>query len=419
MYVWDAKGRRYLDGLAGLFVYQARSRPHELAEAAAEAGRRARVLPALDVRPPQCDRARRAGRVLRPRRPQPGVLHHRRRRGRRDRVEARQEVLQADRQADEAQGHQPPDRLPRHPQGALSITGIPALKQQFEPLVPSTFRVPNTNFYRAPEHGDDLDDFGMLGRRPDRSTRSWPRVRTRSPRCSSSRCRTPAAASRPRPATSSGCARSATGTTYCWSPTRSSARSAGSATCSAPSRYGYLPDMITCAKGITSGYSPLGAMIASDRLMEPFLQGDNRFAHGYTFGGHPVSTAVAMAQPRDLRAGRSSTRTSAPTRARSGRRWRSCSTSPSSATYAATGTSTASSWSRTRRPRRRSRRGVRAAAARLPVQGAVRRTASTAAPTTAATRSSSSLRRSSAEQEPLRRDGADPPRRPRRRLEHL
>jgi len=60
-------------------------------------------------------------------------------------------------------------------------------------------------------------------------------------------------------------------------------------------RYGYLPDIITCAKGITSGYSPLGAMIASDRLMEPFLQGHNSFLHGYTFGGHPVSTAVALA----------------------------------------------------------------------------------------------------------------------------
>jgi adenosylmethionine-8-amino-7-oxononanoate aminotransferase len=60
-------------------------------------------------------------------------------------------------------------------------------------------------------------------------------------------------------------------------------------------RYGYQPDMITCAKGLTSGYSPLGAMIASDRLMEPFLQGAESFAHGYTFGGHPVSTAVAHA----------------------------------------------------------------------------------------------------------------------------
>ena len=59
--------------------------------------------------------------------------------------------------------------------------------------------------------------------------------------------------------------------------------------------YGYQPDIITCAKGMTSGYSPIGAMIASDRLFEPFRQGHTTFPHGYTFGGHPVSAAVAMA----------------------------------------------------------------------------------------------------------------------------
>jgi adenosylmethionine-8-amino-7-oxononanoate aminotransferase len=59
-------------------------------------------------------------------------------------------------------------------------------------------------------------------------------------------------------------------------------------------RYGYQPDIITCAKGITSGYIPLGAMIASERLAEPFLTGANWFAHGITFGGHPVASAVAV-----------------------------------------------------------------------------------------------------------------------------
>jgi adenosylmethionine-8-amino-7-oxononanoate aminotransferase len=59
-------------------------------------------------------------------------------------------------------------------------------------------------------------------------------------------------------------------------------------------RYGYQPDIITCAKGLSSGYSPIGAMIASDRLMEPFREGTNTFYHGYTFGGHPVSAAVAL-----------------------------------------------------------------------------------------------------------------------------
>ncbi len=60
-------------------------------------------------------------------------------------------------------------------------------------------------------------------------------------------------------------------------------------------KFDYVPDIITCAKGMTSGYSPIGAMIASERLMEPFRSGTDYFAHGYTFGGHPVSAAVAMA----------------------------------------------------------------------------------------------------------------------------
>ena len=60
-------------------------------------------------------------------------------------------------------------------------------------------------------------------------------------------------------------------------------------------RYGYQPDIITVAKGLTSGYAPLGAMIASDRLAEPFLHGDRSFSHGFTFAGHPVSCAVALA----------------------------------------------------------------------------------------------------------------------------
>jgi adenosylmethionine-8-amino-7-oxononanoate aminotransferase len=60
-------------------------------------------------------------------------------------------------------------------------------------------------------------------------------------------------------------------------------------------RYGYQPDIITFAKGITSGYAPLGGLMASDKLIEPFLQGDASFLHGVTFAGHPVSCAVAMA----------------------------------------------------------------------------------------------------------------------------
>jgi len=61
------------------------------------------------------------------------------------------------------------------------------------------------------------------------------------------------------------------------------------------SRLGYQPDMITFAKGVTSGYSPLGGVMVSDRLAEPFLTEGASFLHGITFAGHPVSCAVALA----------------------------------------------------------------------------------------------------------------------------
>jgi adenosylmethionine-8-amino-7-oxononanoate aminotransferase len=60
-------------------------------------------------------------------------------------------------------------------------------------------------------------------------------------------------------------------------------------------RFGYEPDMITTAKGITSAYAPLGAVIAADHIAEPFLHGKAIFNHGFTFGGHPIACATALA----------------------------------------------------------------------------------------------------------------------------
>jgi adenosylmethionine-8-amino-7-oxononanoate aminotransferase len=60
-------------------------------------------------------------------------------------------------------------------------------------------------------------------------------------------------------------------------------------------RFGYLPDIVTTAKGIAAAYVPMGAMIVSDRIAEPFMHGKAMFGHGFTFGGHPVACAVAMA----------------------------------------------------------------------------------------------------------------------------
>jgi adenosylmethionine-8-amino-7-oxononanoate aminotransferase len=59
-------------------------------------------------------------------------------------------------------------------------------------------------------------------------------------------------------------------------------------------KYDYVPDIICCAKGLSSGYAPIGAMIVSDRLAEPFQHDDTSFIHGFTWSGHPVSCAIAL-----------------------------------------------------------------------------------------------------------------------------
>jgi adenosylmethionine-8-amino-7-oxononanoate aminotransferase len=62
----------------------------------------------------------------------------------------------------------------------------------------------------------------------------------------------------------------------------------------AAARYGGMPDVITIAKGITSAYAPMGAVLVSDRLAEPLYEDGRMLLHGITFGGHPVAAAVAL-----------------------------------------------------------------------------------------------------------------------------
>src|SRR5919109_3252063 len=158
------------------------------------------------------------------------------------------------------------------PQGALSITGLPGLKAPFEPLVPGAHKVPNTNIYRAPLFGDDPEAFGrwaadqieqqILFEGPDTVAAVFLEPVQNAGGCFPP---PPGYFQRVREICDRYdvllvsdeviCAFGRTGTMF------------------AADRYGYQPDIITCAKGITSGYAPLGAMIASDRLFEPFLKG--------------------------------------------------------------------------------------------------------------------------------------------------
>ena len=62
----------------------------------------------------------------------------------------------------------------------------------------------------------------------------------------------------------------------------------------ASERYDIRPDIVTCAKGLSSSYAAIGAVVATDRVMEPFLEEASMYTHGITFGGHPVMSAIAL-----------------------------------------------------------------------------------------------------------------------------
>ncbi len=293
-WVWDSRGRRYLDGLSGLFVVQAGHGRRELAEAAARQAGELAYFPLWSYAHPNAiELSERLAALA------PGSLN---------RVffttgggEAVESAWKLARQYFRATGQ--PGRykvlsrdIAYHgtTMGALSITGLPSIKEPFEPLVPGSVRVPNTNFYRAPEHGDDLPAFGRWA--ADEIERH---ILMEGPESVAAVFLEPVQ-------NSGGCFLPPPG--Y-FQRVREICDRYGVLLVSdevicafgrlgawfGAERYGYQPDMITCAKGLTSGYSPLGALLVADRLMEPFLDGTATFYHGFTFGGHPVSTAVALA----------------------------------------------------------------------------------------------------------------------------
>ena len=293
-YIYDDQGRKILDGLSGLFVVQAGHGREELARAAYDQAKDLAFFPVWSfAHPGAAQLAERLADLA------PGDL---------DRVffttgggEAVESAWKIARQHFKLAGkpgkHKAISRNVAYhgtTMGALSITGIPAAKAPFEPLVPSTIRVPNTNFYRAAEHGDDLDAFGVWAADQIELAIEMEGADTVAavflePVQNSGGCFPPPPGyfQRVREICDRHdvllvsdeviCAFGRLGHTF------------------ACDRYGYLPDIVTCAKGMTSGYSPIGATIVSERIMEPFLTGDTMLAHGFTFGGHPVSAAVALA----------------------------------------------------------------------------------------------------------------------------
>jgi len=65
-------------------------------------------------------------------------------------------------------------------------------------------------------------------------------------------------------------------------------------------RFGFRPDLMTFAKGVTSGYVPLGGVMVGQRVAQVLIEQGGEFNHGYTYSGHPVACAVALANIRLL-----------------------------------------------------------------------------------------------------------------------
>jgi adenosylmethionine-8-amino-7-oxononanoate aminotransferase len=173
--------------------------------------------------------------------------------------------------------------------GALTATGLPPLRTPFEPLTPGGIHVPNTNSYRWQEDRDplwaaDAIEEAILFEGPETVAAVilepvqngggcfvpqdgyFQRVREICDRHGVLLISDEVICSWGRVGHWFGC-----------------------------ERFGYQPDMVTTAKGITSAYAPLGAVIAGDHIIEPFLQGKAIFNHGFTFGGHPIACATALA----------------------------------------------------------------------------------------------------------------------------
>jgi adenosylmethionine-8-amino-7-oxononanoate aminotransferase len=176
--------------------------------------------------------------------------------------------------------------------GALSFTGVPRFKDAFGPPAIDVTHVSNTNSFRAPD-GDDPEAFcarllrevedAILAAGPDEVALIIAEPLQNA----------------------GGCLVAPPG--Y-WKGLRELADKYGIllmadeviAGCGrlgewfAVSREGIAPDLVSLAKGLTSAYAPMGAVVAAERVIAPIAEGGHVLRHGITFGGHPVAAAMAL-----------------------------------------------------------------------------------------------------------------------------
>jgi adenosylmethionine-8-amino-7-oxononanoate aminotransferase len=289
-YVYDADGNRYLDGLSALFCVNAGHGRAELGRAAAEQAAELGFFQAWGFAHPRAvELAERVAGLA------PGDL---------DRVfftsggsEAVESALKLSRAYHRARGDARRTKVIARESayhgvslGALSATGIPALRIGFEPLTPGGCHVPNTNVYRAPADRDPLWTADAIEERILFEGPETVGAVILEPMQNAGGCLGPPPGyfQRVREICDRHGVLLISDDVICgWGRLGEYFGAA---------RYGCVPDMITTAKGLTSAYAPMGALIVSERIAEPFTSDPEAiFAHGFTFTAHPVCAAVALA----------------------------------------------------------------------------------------------------------------------------
>jgi len=288
-YVWDEHGNRYLDGLSALFCVNIGHGRTEVAQAGADQARDLGFFTTWSyAHPPAIELAARIASLA------PGDLN---------RVfftsgggESVETALKLVRQYHKLTGHPNKTKVIAREvayhgttMGALSATGVTALREPFEPFTPGGCHVPNTNLYRLPPGYGAENLAEAVAHRIEFEGPDTVGAVIMEPVQNAGGCFTPPDGyfQRVREICDEYdvllisdeviCAWGRLGHYF------------------GAERYGYQPDIVTTAKGLTSSYAPMGAVIASDRVAEPFLEGKTSFAHGFTWGGHPMCAAVAMA----------------------------------------------------------------------------------------------------------------------------
>src|SRR3954449_10694037 len=176
--------------------------------------------------------------------------------------------------------------------GALSINGIPALRAPFEPLVPDTLHVRNTNrYHRPPDETEEQFTQFLLTDLEEAIVQAGPEtvamVIFEPVQNAGGSFMPPAGYFQ---GVRALCDRY--GILLCADEVITGFGRLGAWFGS--ELYDIRPDLITSAKGLSSAYASIGAVIAADRVVEPFLGGDSMYTHGITFGGHPVQCAIAL-----------------------------------------------------------------------------------------------------------------------------